>query len=388
MRFIRLTILFLLAACSLGAQAADLALEDQDCASILERWAENPEAVPARLVDACKEQMAQPAEPVAALEPAPAMADPCADGGAGNVLCWGPWAALAPAAAAPMVALAIPPHVGDCDVGSGISDRCRVQLEQIDPGPGPEPAYPLAPCEPGMPCGFATFVDGVTSTGDVEDTEFKRFDFAPDGTRFVVDPGGPDEIHSVAMDTNIQPRPDGYENLRANGIEGEEQSRAIARIIREGEGADIELAADIWAHGNRGTRAGNSGYFAWGVATSASGLALLNGEGISLTFTGPMSVNNATNGSITVDFGSQPSWTGSWENPAWSFGAGGSVNGVNLLSDPSRFSSNVQAGSVVQGALLGEPGGNQGIAHIIDVHLADGGHIKDVGLLRAPVIAN
>lgn len=381
MNFTRLTIIFLLAAWSLGASAADLALENQDCASILERWAENPDSVPARLVDACKEQMAQPAVPVAALEPAPSIADPCADGGTGNVLCWGPWAALAPAAAAPMASMAIPQHTGDCDVGSGISDRCRVQLESLDPSPGP--GYLLAPCEPGMPCGFATFVDGVTSTGDVEDTEFKRFTLDPDGTRFVVDPNGPDEINSVAMGTNVQPRPDGYENMRANGIDGDEQSRAIARIIREGEGADIELAADIWAHGNRSTGTGNSGYFAWGVATSASGLNLLNGEGISLTFTGPMSVNNATNASITVDFGSQPAWTGNWENPAWSFGAGGGVDGVNLLSDPTRFTSNVQAGSVVQGALLGEPGGNQGITHIIDVRLVDGGHIKDVGLLRA-----
>lgn len=378
----RLALICLLACWSFGASAADLALQDQDCTKILERWAENPKSVPKRLVDACKDQLAQPAAPVAAaMTPAPAAAiDPCANGGAGNVLCWGPWASLAPAAAGPLVSLAMPEPHGDCDVGSGLADRCRVKLEAAAEGP---PGYIVAPCDPGAPCGFATFVSGVTSTGDVESTSFKRFDLAPDGSRFVVDPDGSNPVNSVAMDTNFQWREDEYENMRANGTAGAEQSRAIARVIRGGEGEYIELAADIWAHGNRETRAGNSGYFAWGTATSASGLSLLNGEGISLTFAGPMSVNNATNASITVDFGSQAKWTGNWTNPAWSFGAGGSVSGANLLSDPAQFTSNVQSGSIVQGALLGEPGRVQGIAHLIDVRLAGQGHIKDVGLLHS-----
>ncbi|CAG0928158.1 MAG: hypothetical protein IT485_11620 [Gammaproteobacteria bacterium] len=379
MHAIRLAIIFLLASWSFGAHAADLALQNQDCAKVLESWAENPKSVPKGLVDACKEQLAQ-AAPVAAVAaaPAPAAIDPCAQGGAaGNVLCWGPWAALAPAAAAPLASLAIPEERGDCDVGSGLAEQCRVQLAAAEP-----PAeYLVEPCTAGAPCGFATFVSGVTSTGDVEDTSFKRFDMDSDGTRFTVDPDGPDQVDSVTMGTNVQPRPDEWSNLRSSGTAGSEQSRLVARILGDEE-SGIELAADIWAHGNRETRTGHSGYFAWGTATSASGLSLLNGNGISLTFTGPMSVNNATNASVTVNFGSQANWTGTWTNPAWSFGAGGSVSGPNLLSSPAQFTSNVQSGSVVQGALLGEPGRQQGLAHIIDVRLTDGGHIKDVGLLR------
>ena len=85
-----------------------------------------------------------------------------------------------------------------------------------------------------------------------------------------------------------------------------------------------------------------------------------------------MSVNNATNANMTVNFGSQPNWTGTWTNPAWSFGAGGTVSGVNLISNPAQFSINVQSG-VVQGALVGEPG-KAGIVHMIDVTAGPGPH--------------
>ena len=134
------------------------------------------------------------------------------------------------------------------------------------------------------------------------------------------------------------------------------------------------------------------GCFAWGTATSQSGLDALNAGNITLNFAGPMSVNNATTGAMTVNFGTNPTWTGTWTNPAWSFGAGGTVTGVNLISQPGQFTSNVVgSGNFVQGALVGEQGGPRGITHIIDVTLAGQGHIKDVGLLRdvvpAPVIA-
>jgi hypothetical protein len=53
------------------------------------------------------------------------------------------------------------------------------------------------------------------------------------------------------------------------------------------------------------------------------------------------------------------------------------------VSQPGQFTENVVAEqSFVQGVLLGEPGGAHGIAHIIDVTLADQDRIKDVGLLR------
>lgn len=388
MHLIRLATLSLLILWSFGAGAADLSLENADCAKILERWAENPNSVPKRLVDACKEQMAAAPAAVAAVPPPPAPVDPCTGpNAAGSVLCWGPWATLAPAAAAPVAALEFPEYPSTCETGLDYSDQCVAVLEPLS---APEPGPPVEGCAPGTPCGFATRVAGLTSNGDVEATEFEKFDLAADGTSFVVDPGGPDEIQSAAMAATVTPRNDGYENLRSsNGsTDNDHQSRLIARIVRgEADGetqapGPILLAADVWTNGSRTTSAINqSGYFAWGIATSQSGLNLLNGNGVSVAFSGRMSVNEATAANMTVNFGSQPTWTGTWTNQAWSFGAGGTVSGVNLISSSSQFTSNVQPGGLVQGALVGEPG-QQGIAHLIDVNLTGQGHVKDVGLLR------
>jgi len=378
---IRVAALVLLGALSWNVQAASFDPDQSDCAQILERWAEDPSSVPQRLVDLCKEKMAAIAPAAgapAAMAAAPAAIDPCTGpNAAGSVLCWGPWSALAPAAAAPVAALEFPDEPFDCENGNELGGRCVASFTI------PEPALPVEGCQPGTPCGFATLVSGVTSQGDVEETEFFRFDLDPDGSSFTVDPDGDSEINSVEMGVNIQPRNDGYEKMRSTGAAGEEQSRLISRIVRDDEGP-IELAADVWGHGNRATGAANSGFFAWGTSTSQAGLNALNAGNATVRFTGPMSVNNATNAAITVDFGSQPGWAGTWTNPAWSFGAGGRVTGVNFVSDAGQFTENVQDGSFVQGALLGEPG-RQGIAHIIDVRLEDAGHIKDVGLLRQVV---
>jgi hypothetical protein len=376
MNALRLAALVVLAGLSLNANAASFVPSDLDCTKILQKWAENPDSVPRNLVDLCKEKMAvvAPLPPAAiAAAPGPAAQDPCTGpDAAASVLCWGPWSTLAPAAVAPMSALEIPDYPGDCEYGSELADQCVALLAPLEP-------QPLEGCTPGTPCGFATVVDGVTSHGDVEETEFARIDVAPDGTSFAIRPGEEGEIASVAMMTNIQPRNDGYENMRSNGIEGDEQSRLVARIVR-GDSGDLELAADVWGHGNRETRIAQSGFFAWGNATSSAGLDALNGNGVSLSYSGPMSVNNATNAAMTVAFGTNPTWTGTWTNPAWSFGAGGTVTGVNMISRPEQFTGNVQSG-FVQGALLGEPG-RGGIAHIIDVTLEGQGRIKDVGLLR------
>lgn len=369
---------------------ATSARSDSDCAQLIERWASDPKAAPKRDINACKDQLAAAppasrfAEPAA--EPATvASLDPCAGpDAASSVLCWGPWAALAPAAAAPLVTLDLPESPVDCSMISQLAAQCVPQIA---------PVLPVEGCTPGTPCGFATIVSGVTSTGDPENTEFGRFDLASDGTQFSVSPqsGGQrgDKINSVPMTTIVTPRPDGYGNLRASGRQGEVNSRLIARV-EQGNNGNILLAADVWTHGTRDNA--QSGYFAWGTATSQSGLDALNAGNITLNFAGPMSVNNATTGAMTVNFGTNPTWTGTWTNPAWSFGAGGTVTGVNLISQPGQFTSNVVgSGNFVQGALVGEQGGPRGITHIIDVTLAGQGHIKDVGLLRdvvpAPVIA-
>ena len=378
MHALRLATIFFISFWSMTGNTADIALEKEDCAKILERWAENPASVPKRLVDACKEQMAvAPAAVAAAPQAAPV--DPCAGpDAAGSVSCWGPWATLAPAAAAPVAALEFPDFLGDCETGADISDQCVAVLVPLSPTP-PEP--PLEGCAPGTPCGFATLVNGLSSNGDVESTSFEKIDLAADGTSFTIDPHGPDEIQSVAMSTFFYSQ-GGVDYLSASGSGDGEESYLEARVVRAEEEGDIQLAADIWTrYSSNNSTLNKSGYFAWGIATSQSGLNLLNGNGISVSFAGPMSVNNATNAAMTVNFGSQPNWTGTWTNPAWAFGAGGSVNGANLISNPAQFTSNVQAGGLVQGALVGEPG-RQGITHLIDVTLADQGHIKDVGLLR------
>lgn len=377
-----------------GAVAQTASLDNRECAGILERWANDPKSVPKRLVDQCKDQLAAVAPAAAPEEPMAAAIDPCAGPNAGaSVLCWGPWAGLEPSAAAPV------PGAPDTNPVTGLEPRPETAEifqpevepdEVITPEP-PFPPLPLGPCTPGAPCGFATLVDGRTSSADPADTSFHRFDLAPDGSQFTVDPGGEGEINSVTgMDTTYGSRPDEYENLVATGRSGDEQSRIGARVIRsdDGEGGpgDIEVAADIWTHGNRATGKIQSGYFAWGNATSQAGLDSLRGQGASVRFSGPMSVDNATVGSMTLNFGTQPAWSGNWVNPGYSFSAGGRMSGVDLVSDSDKFSANVLADSVVQGALLGEPG-SQSIAHIIDVNLADKGRIKDVGLLREAGVA-
>jgi hypothetical protein len=353
------------------AAGTDAARSDAECAELLERWATDPKVAPRRVINACKDQLAA-AAPTPAAEPVAAATDPCSGPDAGsNVLCWGPWAALAPAAAAPLATLTIPDPPVECDLVSDISDQCVPRLE---------PVLPVDGCQPGTPCGFATIVSGVTSNGDPEETVFGRIDLDPDGTNFTIDPETGAPIESVPMTTNIQPRPDGYGNLRATGQQGELNSRLIARVVQDDEG-DIQLAADVWTHGTRENA--RSGNFAWGTAMSQAGLDSLNAGNVTLAFAGPMSANKLTSAALSIDFGSNPAWTGTWTNPAWSFGAGGSVSGVNLISQPDQFTSNVTgAGSFVQGAIVGEPGGQVGITHIIDVTLEGAGRIKDVGLLR------
>lgn len=349
---------------------------DADCAQLLERWASDPKAAPKSEINACKDQLAAIA-PAAGPAPEPVAApvanvDPCSGpDAASSVLCWGPWAALAPAAAAPLVSLDFPDTFIECDSVAELADQCVPQLTLVPP---------VEQCQPGTPCGFATIVAGVTSTGEADDTEFGRIDLATDGTGFLINPESGGEIASVPMTTNIQPRPDGYNNLRSSGRQGDLNSRLIARIVQDDEG-DIQLAADVWTHGTRENA--RSGYFAWGTATSQAGLDALNAGNVTLNFSGPMSVNNATTGNMTLNFGSSPSWTGTWTNPAWSFGAGGTVSGPNLISQPGQFTDNVTgSGSFVQGAIVGEQGGPRGITHIIDVTLEGQGRIKDVGLLR------
>lgn len=184
------------------------------------------------------------------------------------------------------------------------------------------PDLPFEACLGGADCGFATLVSGTGGSSSPADTTFGSFTLAADGTRFSVSPAAGDSLDSVTMTTLITSRSDGYSNLRATGRSEDLQSRLLARVVANPEAptTDLILAADSWASGPAGSA--QSGFFAWGIGTSAGSLGGLNTSGISLNFTGPMSVDNSTVGSMTVNFGASPTWTGTWTNPAFSFGAG------------------------------------------------------------------
>jgi len=167
-------------------------------------------------------------------------------------------------------------------------------------------------------------------------------------------------------------------------VDGTHVSQVVARVIRNDDGT-IQSAADIWADGDAATGVIRSGYFAWGTAMDQGTLDALNGSPVSARFSGLMSSDNNTTASITVNFGSSPTWSGNWSNPSYEFDAAGSVTGVNLVSDASQFSDNVGANSIVQGAILGDAS-QKSIAHVIDVDLSETGRIKDVGLLQEVVI--
>ena len=375
-----LAVLFLFAS-PLAATAAGAPQSDADCAALIERWATDPKAAPMQVINDCKDQLARAsALPVAAASVQMAAVDPCAGpGAADSVLCWGPWASVAPAAAG------FTPDISQASVPD--RDICNARTEQCQPlvAEAP-PELPLGSCTPGTPCGFATVVSGTAFTDDAEDTAFGRFDMAPDSSRFSIAPeSGGENIESVGMTTY----PDGPGYIRANGSEGDLLSYLNASIEQDGEGQAL-IASDLWAHGT--LENARSGRFAWGIATSQPGLDTLNAGNVSLNFAGAMGVDPTTVGSMTIAFGTNPTWTGTWTNPAYSFGAGGTVSGADLISQPGQFTSNVNAAqSFVQGALVGEQGAPRGITHIIDVTLEGQGRIKDIGLLReviaTPVIS-
>ncbi len=358
-----------------AAFAGGLTLNKHDCEDILRRWAADPTLVPQALVDACKEVLA--AESVVPNpQPAAAATDPCAaPGAADSVQCWGPWASLAPAAG---------PAGGPIVLADGPNNLRPDQYSGNGPGGPEESPLPLASCTPGAGCGFATVAPGlVAQPADTSASQVVPYAMAADGSQFTVDPGGSGELMSVG---NMQ-RVDTPGPARYRGTAGDVESLLI--VVKGGPDAtgNIDQAAGLWRHGNTTNQTPdntNSGVFAWGTSSSMATLDALNAGNVSATFTGNMSGHTDTQASITVNFGSQPEWSGSWQNPAYNFDAGGVVKGVDLISTSDRFSANVQSG-YVQGALLGEAG-NQSVAHAVDVVLDNGGggtiDVKDVGLLQ------
>ncbi len=378
--------LFLLAG---QAAATGLHLSERDCADILERWGTDPASISPHLVDTCRNMMAGVAPAAGDAGTARAAAtDPCADpAAADNVNCWGSWARLAPAAGGdfvPVVVAALRPELRPENADAltpKLDDQGGGEELPVEPPvEPPPPELPLGACEPGTPCGFATIVAGTNGHDDADNTAIVPFDMADDGSRFTVDPDGEREVVSTP-DMEIRSLiAKGVENIQAAGMTSEQFSLLQARVFR-GDDTRIEKAADHWRNVDLVNEDAESGFFAWGKTTPQGDLDTLNngGAGKAVTFAGPMSVDNRTNATITVQFGADPSWTGNWTNPAYSFDAGGRVTGADLMSDPAQFSSNVKDG-YVQGALMG-PAGNQAIAHAVDVELDGVGRVRDVGLL-------
>jgi hypothetical protein len=355
-----------------SAFAGDMALKDRDCAEILKQWAADPGSVPQSLVDNCKDALAAS---IPDMSPAAGLPDdPCAGpAAADSIHCWGPWASLAPAAGG---------AVGPVVLAETDPNLRPDEFTRDGPRDGVAPA--LGSCTPGASCGFATIAPGLAAQpDDTSGSNVVRYDMVPDGSQFVVDPGGSDELVSVG---NLQ-RQDVPGPPRLNGVvDGTESKLNVVKGQPDGDGY-FDQAAGIWRHGSTTNQTPDntaSGVFAWGMASSMETLDTLNAGNITARFSGNMSGDTNTTAEIVVNFGSQPTWSGNWNNEGnFNFDAGGPVQAVDLVSDPGQFSSNVKSG-YVQGVLLGDTG-SQSVAHAVDVILDTGGGneltVRDVGLL-------
>lgn len=356
------------------AGAASLALTKDDCMEILERYAADPESVPQHLLDACKDMLGAVAPKAG---PQKQKADPCADPATANsVQCWGPWAALAPAAQGfKPTALAT---IDELDTRPELADEFEPVLLLT--------TLPLGECAAGAACGFATKAPGLQAQPiDTSNSNIVPFALAADGANFQLNADGVVEgVEGLSSLDGLQPR--GSSNSRFLGDDGETASLIVANI-RNAANGDINNATGIWRHGainNQDDSNTSAGVFAWGIASTQETLDRLNAGNVTANFSGVMAGDTRTSATMAVTFGSQPGWSGTWQNAArgFSFDANGAVQGANLIS--TGFSNNVVAeGSYVQGILQGEQN-NQSVAHAINVNLTDGAIVKDVGTLSQP----
>jgi hypothetical protein len=347
-----------------------LLLSQQDCDAILSSYAVTPKAVPAELVEACKNAInAAPAAGAAARS----AADPCSGPGAGgSVYCWGPWSLLAPAAGPAGPALA----------STFYEDEPRPEVLGLVPDIEPDLVLPLGGCGPGGACGFATVVADSSGRGDQADRSVERFNMLDDGTSFTVAPGAANEIQSVTDMTAFFPD---NQPFWAVGLEPGQLSLLNADVIPPDGAPPIVYDSGYWGNVDWGnvdinTDVINSGGFAWGNASTQAVIDSLNniGSDKSISFSGLMAVDGTTQANFILNFGVVPNWTGNWVNPNYNFTAGGAMSGADFVSSPEQFSDNVQSG-YVQGALLG-PLGDQAVTHVVDVTLDNVGIVRDVGL--------
>lgn len=365
--FLPLSLLFM----ATYTNAASIALTEEDCMEILERYAADPESVPQHLLDACKEMLGAIAPAAGPQKPT---ADPCADPATANsVQCWGPWAALAPAAAGfkPTDLAAI----DEFDTRPELADEFTPEFLLTD--------LPLGECAAGAACGFATIAPGLVAQPEVTTaSNIVPFSLAANGANFQLNPDGTVEGVDglTSLDGLQSPR---FSNARFQGDDGDTASLIIANL-RNAANGDINNATGIWRHGsvnNQDDSNTSAGVFAWGVASTQDVLRRLNAGNVTANFNGTMAGDTRTRASMVVNFGTQPNWSGNWQNEArgFNFDANGGMRGANLIS--TGFSDNVADGSYVQGILQGEEN-NQSVAHAINIILDNDDVIKDVGTLR------
>jgi hypothetical protein len=347
-------------------------LSESDCTAILANDVGALKSVPAALVESCRNAPVL-APGAAAIASAP---DPCSGAdAASSVYCWGPWVGLAPAAGGVVDSQAI---LYQEELRPEVASVFDSDVEPV------VPIIPLGQCIEGTACGFATVVAGAGGSGNAEDTELTTFSVTSDGSSFVVASGERNEIQSVSMAADLAPRGGDVYILDSVGASttssGTQVSQLQARVTST-DGVNIIDAADFWLNANvvAGAVDAQSGYFAYGTATTLADLDQLRNLNTSVNFSGSMLAADGTTASITLNYGTASTWTGNWSGN-YGFDAGGVVAGANFVSEPSQFSSNV-AGGYVQGVALG-PLGDQSAAVAIDVNLNGIGNIKDVGLLQ------
>ncbi len=360
--------------CFTSAYSAEPQISEEDCRKI-EDGTILPKSLPADVLNQCAALLAAPVSTAFA----DAASDPCgATGTGGSIYCWGPWSVLAPAAGggpAPN-SLTDPIELDPRDlfaVNSAAEGPTEPPVEPPEP-----PALPLGGCAAGSSCGYATIIADSGSIASPDDTAMARFELSNDGTGFVVNAGEVSELQSTTLTPIYSDRSDGAEDMRSLGIDNPidpaQVSQVLARVLRQN--GTIELAADAWANTNLPDDP-NSGFFAWGTAISQADIDALQAAETTLTFSGRMSVDNSTVSTISTTLGNN-TWSGQWDNPNYTFNAGGRMDGASFGSDPSQFSNNVQAG-YVEGALVG-PASGRAVTHAVDVNLDGLGRIRDVGL--------
>lgn len=265
---------------------------------------------------------------------------------------WGRWAVLSPAAGQEetggFTTIAASNDLGSCQS----SENCpKIAGEPVEPPPPPPPPPPpevKSPCEAGTPCGFAR-IDTPYTKGEAApiSSEVVPFELTLDeegGTaKYAVDPKSPTAIVSDSMPAYIS-----QNDVLAWG----DNSVLTGKITRN----ELDPAVVIGAWENTSIGDGENtifqgGEYVWGItATQAQMQNFIDGLGGDkiATYSGfNMGAINGNQGSVsmTVNF-SDSSWSGQFNNNAFSVADGVVVDSGFVTTANSKFSNNIAKGEV------------------------------------------